>query len=260
MILETLKELAEKKARGMIVTDVRIGLCYTAVLLDNGTAGVALTFRKEIPPGCSKAAKPLAGQAALDIIKGITSADLLERTVGIAAANALLNEERDGLIEGDTLKLLSPAEKDIVGMVGYFGPLVPILKNRVKELRIFERVPEKSLNIYPEEEAFEFLPSCSIALITSTTLINRTAENLLDAARNCQKVALVGSSTPLVKEVFSDFKVDVLSGVLIPDPRTVLRIVSEGAGMKAFKGHIRKVNILCKQSANSNQSTAFTVE
>jgi uncharacterized protein (DUF4213/DUF364 family) len=246
-ILEKLKAHTSGKAEHVRVIDARIGFCYTAVLLDNGGAGVAYTFRDDIPPGCLFREKPLVGEEASRVIEGIASSDLLERTIAIAAANALINEESDDLIGGDTLNVLSPEKDDIVGMVGYFGPFVPVLKQRVKELRIFEKVPRKALGLYPEKKAYELLPSCTVAIITSTSIINQTFEPLAEAARNCRMVALVGSSTPLVKEVFEPYGVDLLSGIVITNPKEILRIVSECGGTRHFRGHVKKVNAVCSR-------------
>ena len=80
---------------------------------------------------------------------------------------------------------------------------------------------------------------------TSTALINGTLGKLLEASKKCKKIALVGASTPLAKEVFSPFGVNLLSGVIVIDPRSMLQIVSENGGMRNFKGHIKKVNIFC---------------
>lgn len=247
MLLKLLKDYALKKTHDTKIIDARIGLCYTAVLLDNGSAGVAYTFRDEIPSGCISREKPLAGEEALRVIEGIDSSDLLERTIAVAAANALINEESDDLIGGDTLEVLSPQEDDIVGMVGYFGPFVPILRQRVKELRIFEKVPQKAVGLYPEKIAYELLPSCSIAIITSTSIINQTFEPLAEAARNCRKVALVGSSTTLAREAFEPYGVDLLSGIVITKPKEILRVVSECGGTRHFKGYIKKVNAVCSR-------------
>ena len=119
-MLDALKACAREKAPDRTLVDVRIGLYYTAVLLDDGAAGVAYTFRNEITSGSGSfhGARPLAGKKAIDVIPYITSDDLCERTVGIATANALINRERQGLIEGDILDVLSPDKDDTIGMVG----------------------------------------------------------------------------------------------------------------------------------------------
>ena len=118
---------------------------------------------------------------AARVLEGATSEDPAERTVGIATANALLNRERPGLTEGDTLDLLVAGKEDVVGMVGYFGPVIARLQGQVKELRVFERRPEPARGILPEDQAPDFLRSCSLAFITATSIINRTAEGLLEA-------------------------------------------------------------------------------
>jgi uncharacterized protein len=246
MILASLKEFAQTRALNQIVTDVRIGLCYTAVLLDSGSAGVAYTFRHDIPFGCAcfDEGGALAGKRAEEIVQFIDSPDLLKRTVGIATANALINIDRNEFTAGDILDTLMPDKNDIVGMIGYFGPLVPKLKKIVGELRIFEKTIGKIPDVYPEEEAFEFLPRCTTAIITSTSLINLTLEKLIEASKGCQKVALVGASTPLAGEVFSSLGVHLLSGVIVQNPGAILRTASECGGMRNFKGYIKKVNFI----------------
>jgi len=243
MILDLLKEQVQKKAAERSIVDVRIGLCYTGVLLDDGSTGVAFTFRDELGRGCLRRGGPFAGQRADAVIEGITSPDLLERTVGIAAANALLSGRNSSFIEGDTLDVLEPGPDDVVGMVGYFGPVVPGLKRRVRELRIFEKKTMGDPDVYPEEKMFELLPSCTIALITSTALINKTLEKILEVTRQCKKTALAGASTPLAREVFKSRGVTLLSGIVITDPQGMLRVVSEGGGTRSFKGLVKKVNV-----------------
>ncbi len=243
MIDERLKKAVQEKAINRTVLDVRIGLCYTAVKLDNGSVGVGLTFRESLSQKqCACRGEPLAGRSASDLTGYILSSDFIERAVGIATANALLNTPDADVVGGDTLERIRPAADDTVGMVGYFGPLVPQLTGAVKELRIFERKEARAPGVHPAEEAPAFLRSCSVAIITGTTLINGTMEPLLEAAAGCRTVAVVGASTPIAPGVFAGYPVHLLSGVVVEDPAAVLRIVSEGGGMKIFKKHIRKVN------------------
>jgi hypothetical protein len=46
-----------------------------------------------------------------------------------------------------------------------------------------------------------------------------------------------------VPEAFAGTPVDLLSGVIVERPEEILRTVSEGGGMRQFKGHVRKVNL-----------------
>jgi uncharacterized protein (DUF4213/DUF364 family) len=108
-------------------------------------------------------------------------------------------------------------------------------------LTIFERVAVPTGLLRPQEEAVEHLPRCPVAVITATSIINHTIDALLDAARACRQVALVGASTPLVAEAFAATGVTLLSGVVITAPDEILRVVSEGGGMRQFGPHVRKV-------------------
>ncbi len=245
MILENLQKHALSKAQDRTVAEVRIGLCYTAVQLNSGEVGVALTFRNTIGAGCDGPRETQAGTAVEKILESMTSGDLYSRTVGIATANALINRDAGGFSDGDVLDMMGLRKDDSVAMVGYFGPVVPELRERVGEVRIFEKKEMGMPDVYPEAEAFDYLRNCSAALITSTSIINNTIDSLLEAAGNCRMVALAGASTPLAPEVFAGYRVSVLSGVLITDAAGILRVVSEGGGMRRFREHVKKVNAVC---------------
>jgi len=226
------------------VADTRIGLGYTAVALADGRTGVAYTFRDLARGGCSvfHGLRPLAGRPAADLLPLLTSRDVIEAGVGLACANALGNVHDPEQVEGDILDHLEVGPGDDVAMVGHFGPLVAPLQERARSLTIFERVSEPTGLMRPQEEAVDALPRCPIALVTATSIINRTLDGLLDAARACRQVALLGASTPLAAEVFEASPVTMLSGVVVTSPAEVLRVVSEGGGMRQFGPHVRKVN------------------
>ena len=95
----------------------------------------------------------------------------------------------------------------------------------------------------PAERARDLLPTCSVAIITSTTLITEGLDALLEAAAGCREVALLGPSTPLLPEVFADTPVTWLSGIRIENPEKVLRVVSEGGGTRDFSPYVQKVNL-----------------
>jgi len=227
------------------IADVRIGLGYTGVTLENGDTGVAYTFRENAAAGCSvfMGKRPLAGRATTEILEYLGSSEGVESTVGLAVANALANQPGLNQHEGDILSVLSIGFMDRVGMVGYFGPLVAPVEKRVRELVIFERNAARSDRVLPAEAAYEELPRCDVAIITSTALILGDMDRLLEAAAKCREIALVGASTPLLPEVFAPLGVTLLSGVIVTDGAGILQIVSEGGGMGFFDQRIRKVNV-----------------
>ena len=56
-------------------------------------------------------------------------------------------------------------------------------------------------------------------------------------------MVLLGASTPLIQEAFQGTPVTMLSGILVPDPEKILKIVSCAGGMQVFKSLIQKVNL-----------------
>jgi uncharacterized protein len=253
MLLDALKTAALKKAGDIDVTDVRIGLGYTAVLLDTGSVGLAYTFRDKVEQGCSvlHGKRPLAGTPVRDILQYISSDRLLERTLGLAAANALFNTPDDASAvqgcssaEGDVLDVLALTKDDRVGMVGFIEPLVPMLKQRAGELLIFEENMVRADGLCPRSSAAEILPSCSVAIITATSILNSSFEHIASATGACRVKAVLGPSTPLTPAVFRNYGVTHLAGVIVVDPAAILRVVSEGGGTRLFKGATKKINLV----------------
>ena len=232
-------------AKDINVLDVRIGLGYTAVLLDNGHMGVAYTFHWDPTRGCSafKGLRPLAGRRALELLAMFESTDKIESAVALATSNALSNTLKEDCLKGDTLEYLDLHPDDRVGMIGYFAPLISVLRNKISSLMVFEQKEMPTHDVLPEEEVYGNLPHCQIAFITATSILNHTIDSILDAAQSCREVVLLGASTPLIPEVFKGTPVTVLSGVVVTRPEHIMRIVSEGGGMRFFKNNIQKVNI-----------------
>jgi uncharacterized protein (DUF4213/DUF364 family) len=179
------------------------------------------------------------------------SHDRIEAAVGLACANALANRPREPLREGDILEHLELRGDDEVGMVGHFGPLVETIRRRTRHLSVYEWVDEASGHLRPAHEAEEGLGRCQVALITATSIINHTIDALLEAAGSCRSVAILGASTPLLAEAFSSRNVTLLSGVVSTDPESILRVVSEGGGTRQLGPHMRKVNLLLGDHADT---------
>jgi uncharacterized protein (DUF4213/DUF364 family) len=253
MLLDALKTAALEKAGDIRATDVRIGLGYTAVMSDTGSVGLAYTFRDNIEQGCSvlHGKRPLAGSPVQDILQYISSDGMLERTIGMAAANALFNTPDAAsavagcsITEGDVLDVLALTKDDRVGMVGFIEPLVPVLKQRAGELLIFEENMARADGLCPGSRSAELLPSCSVALITATSILNTSFEHIAAATGNCRIKAVLGPSTPLAPNIFKNYGVTHLSGVIVTDPAAILRVVSEAGGTRFFKGATKKINLV----------------
>jgi len=263
MIAKRIRETLQAEAERARAVDVRIGLGYTAVLIESECAGVAYTPREDLDHGCSplREAGSLAGRRLSDLLAYLESREPIERAIGLAAANALVAARPPTSVTGgDILRALALRPADRVGMVGCFEPLIAPLQTQVASLTIFERSGGWTIGVQPAERALDLLPTCSVALITSTALITESLDALLEAAAGCREVALLGPSTPLLPEVFANTPVTWLSGIRIESPAKVLRVVSEGGGTRNFSPYVQKLNLrLPRGSGDISYPTAQNV-
>jgi len=224
--------------------DVRIGLGYTAVRLDDGRTGVAYTFRHRAEGCCTIwNGGALSGAGAAELLPLLESPDPIEAAVGLACANALANTDRPELAGGDMLEQLGLRADDDVAMIGDFGPMLVPIRERARSLTVVEEAGDASGASRPADDASEVLRRSQVAIVTATALINHTADGLLEAARECREVALLGASTPLLAAAFEGLNVTMLSGVVVREPAGVLRVVSEGGGARQLGPYVRKVNL-----------------
>jgi uncharacterized protein (DUF4213/DUF364 family) len=159
------------------------------------------------------------------------------------------------------LRALELKPDDHVGMVGCFKPIIQPIHRRVRRLSIFERGQRSAPGLFDAHQAYTFLPECSVAVITATTLMNGTIDTLLIAAANCREVVLLGPSTPLVPEVFvnSPGGVTVLAGTVVTDTEQILRTVARGGGTRDFGIGVSKVNIRVSTREGLCQDTVRSV-
>ena len=224
------------------VTDVRIGLAYTGILLSEKYGGVACTPLYEFS-GCPALGlqETLKGSSADKLLKLSFSKNPLEAAVGIATANALshmlleLKPEKLPVSNIDILDLINPGDK--IGMVGYFAPLVPKIleitnKLTILEKREIEAVDTKEIRILPSKSAIEVLPDSDIIIISASTLANQTFDKLLSFCGKAREVVLLGPSTPLYPKPFFEQGITAVMGTKIFDPLRMLTIVSEAGGTK----------------------------
>jgi uncharacterized protein (DUF4213/DUF364 family) len=240
-------ELLSPHAEGSTVKDVRIGLGYTAAQLDSGYAGVAWT-----PEGSSssctyfKAAGTLAGSPTRELLALLADeTSELARAVGLATANAMLAAlPRPVALKEDAIASLNITDADHVAMVGYFGPIMVGLKKTGCRLDVVELNSERAENMLTPQEGKEALISCTIAIITGTTLINGTFEEVTAALGNPRAAVLLGPSSPLCGEAFHGTKITHVGGSRVSNAAAVLRIVSEGGGTMVMKPYLEFETVL----------------
>ncbi|MDP8206902.1 MAG: DUF364 domain-containing protein [Candidatus Electryonea clarkiae] len=242
-ITERITETLAPFVLSRFVSDIRIGVRYVAVQLDDGSIGVAYVFPD------SKHCKNISifdggdivGKRASELLRWLSTNNTLARSVGLATVNAIAGLRQKNALSGDVRSGVEFVSGERVAMIGYFEPLVKDIRNKC-ELNIYELNTSLAKGLIESSKAEEGLKNCDIALITSTAIINGTVETLLEAATDCREVVILGPSTPLVAAAFEGTAVTMLSGVTIVDDQ-VLRVVSEGGGMKRFKPYVQKFNI-----------------
>lgn len=238
-IQNALVELLNDKAKEHKVYDVRIGLGYTAVCLDNRQAGLAWT-----PPrtaGCCThlpLAGTLNGREASELLQMLASEQPLQRTLGLATANALLatgtlpETSREEVLEG--LKITGD---DHAAMVGYFGPLVKRIREVGCRFDIIELDSSKPGVLTPEQGR-AVLAECSVAILTGTSLVTGTSDGLLADLGQPREAVLLGPSAPFCAEVFAGTPLTRIAGARVLNADGVLQVVSEGGGTPRLKSHV----------------------
>lgn len=241
MISEKLIEETKTDLTGKKISDLRIGLGYTAVRLESKETGLAGTLRYDLPRGCSllDRAGNFEGTDAIEAAGLLTRPDPLLAGIGLATINAVLNRNQESNTDSP-LEALSISDGDSVGMVGNFAPLMDPIKQRAEELYVFEREPSPGEDIYPDWAVNSLLPERDVAIISSTTLVNGTLEHLLELSPD--RTALLGPSTPMSK-LLKNYGVSHLFGSVVRKSEAIIDIVSQAGGTRNFGEAVEKINL-----------------
>ncbi|MEW6380927.1 MAG: DUF364 domain-containing protein [bacterium] len=242
------------------VEEVRIGLGYVGVRIEGERRiGLAAVLRSELSPCCSVLAEAghLAGLSVSVLLSRLVEGkNPLEKALGLATANALIAPGPPLMTsspddeENDAIGLINLTPQDKVAMIGLFSPLVSRIEKSGAALSIIERnetmrgVPLVHL---PEDQETEIrrkiLQECTVAIITATSILNDTLEEVLNGLGTPRHVLILGPSTPLCAEVFRGTPVTHLGGSAVLDEGKVMQIVSEGGGTRQLRPFLRFVNV-----------------
>jgi uncharacterized protein (DUF4213/DUF364 family) len=254
-----------------------VGLFFTGVKLNNGTAGTSATPIKSIPEAVccpsSAMAMPfpgkLRGRRAVDLAHEALSGHGIRRAVGIATVNALADccwqrrphpdiELRHGV---DAFDATDIRHGDKVVVVGAFVPFLKELKRRGQAFRVLEQDPatlkaDELPFFRPAEQAAEILPDADVVLITGSTLVNNTLENLLALARPDARVTVVGPTVGMLPDAFLARGADVLGCVRITEPDAFLDLLAEGGSGYHFFGRTAQKLVLARRPAEFDTRAA----
>lgn len=243
MIIDKIIVEAAPLAGNKTIKDIRIGLGYTAVMLDDGFCGLAATSRSELGLCCTSLenAGDLIGSPCSDIITWASDIHLVKAAIGTAAINALLQGKIVNFETGNLFDMVDISAQDKLGVIGNFKPIIEGKGANAKKIYIFEREAVRGENIYPDYAIDVYLPQCDIVIITATAIINKTIDHIIEKCSNARCIAIVGPSTPLCPKIFKEFGVDLIAGVKVCNPHRILDIVSQSGGTRCFKKDVEQV-------------------
>jgi uncharacterized protein (DUF4213/DUF364 family) len=243
-IAQTLKEVGEKMCMDKTLADVRIGLGYTYVELQDGAAGIAWTPDRNTASSCTHLPKAGTIQDTFehDMLQLLDSDNHLERAIGLATFNAVHSRKEQEYSDVEAIAALNIQATDHVVMVGHFAPVIPKIKKIGCSLEVLDLNTTKP-GIVDLRSGPDLLASCDVAIITSTSIINNTIDKLLCCLQKNRAAVLLGPSTPVCPEVFRNTKITQLSGSLVKDMAPLKRIISQGGGTMLMKKHLEFVNV-----------------
>ncbi|WP_028582076.1 DUF364 domain-containing protein [Desulfogranum japonicum] len=260
ILQETLAILQTKLGDSLneiVVEKVVIGIFFTGVKLNNGHGGLCFTPVKTIPEAvcCPSSAKAMphsgniAGTPVSIMLKRMFNGNAMTRALGIAVMNALSNTiwKEEGIHGYNIQKDADPLDEYVFpegGKAVVVGALVPYLrmfKNENRDFGILEKdtatlKPDELARHVPEERANEVLAEADLLIITGTTLINDTLEDLIDLAKPGADIIVVGPTASMLPDAFFSRGVRSIGGVMATDPDRLLDVLGEGGSGYHFFG------------------------
>ena len=267
--LETIGEILGPERDRITVERAVVGVFFTGMKLDNGIAGACATPIETVRETfcCASAVAGgrspgnLRGCPAFALAREALDPNGLGRGLGIAALNALADtcwrrrphpdaELRTGVDAFDATEI-RPADKVVI--VGAFVPFLRALKQRRQPFVVLEQNPatlkaDELPFFRPAEKADTVIPEADVVLITGSTLINDTLEDLLALKKPGARVTVVGPTVGLLPGAFLRRGADILGSVRITEPDAFLDVLAEGGGAPDFLGRSAQKVVLVRRS------------
>ena len=202
---------------------------------DPPRCGLASTLRAESGgpwPPVVRAGR-LMERTGRELAEMLRSERILEASIGMAAANALLEVDETGLPEVNAEQIvMEQGAGRRVAIVGHF-PFIDRVREAAAQCWVLELHPGPG--DLPADLAAEVLPQADVVALTGTSLINHTFDDLIGLCRPDAFVLLLGPSTPLSPVLF-EAGVNAVSGTRVEDTGQVLFSVGQGATFRQIKG------------------------
>jgi len=239
----TLYDIFLNQAQKVKIEMLSLGLGYTAVTTSDGGIGLAYTYFGD-KKSCMVLNKDIdyEGQAADRLLVKINSANAVERSMALALINALnhknalnLPEDHDNQIMFDKFNINQGRR---VAMVGFFPPLVRVFEKKGVLLEVLDI----SRGLGEKKDFYDKLKHwAQVLMLTSTSVLNKSTEEILANAGQNLKTVMLGPSTPMVPEAFERLPVHMLAGTVPVDQEQTLKAIRHGMGTPVLHKYSRKV-------------------
>ena len=231
------------QAQNVTVEILSIGLGYTAVTTSDGGIGLSYTYFGD-KKSCMVLNKHVdyEGKPADQLLEKINSDNTVERSMALALINALNYTEALNLPEDDDNKIMFDKFKigkdRKVAMVGFFGPLV----RNFEKMGVSLEILDLSRGLGQKKEFYNKLKNwAQVLMLTSTSVLNNSTEEILAHAAEKVKTVMLGPSTPMVTDAFKHLSVHMLAGTVPVDKEMTLKAIRHGMGTPVLHRYSRKV-------------------
>lgn len=259
---ELLKTKYENQFKTTTIARVNVGLFFTAVQLSSGYCGVAGTDLRSLSCCAQNRKKEfgaftpgkISGQKLLDLFYHTEVSKILD-IVRLAAINAvsaeLIAKSNYKIIEDkDPIDLVDLNSNKTVCIVGAFHSYMKNIANTSAKLIILElnedAIPDDYKKYYvPAEKASSVFPDSDVIIITGSTLVNNTLDNILKIIPPKKQVIIAGPTASLIPDVLFQHNINIIGSTRIVDAEKVFHAIAEGgAGYHLFHNGAQKICLL----------------
>lgn len=216
-LIGTIKKDAEIK---------RAGVCKRWSYLQSRNLGIAFNF------GGAKKPPIFSKESALGVADLAHSKDVASASIGVAAISSLITFKSKPLkIKGEEIIYKLAPQKRVV-MVGHFKSADRIRKV-AGHLDILELKPQEG--DLPAKKGSQIIPEADVLIVTSSTIVNHTLEEILKFKKKRAFVILLGPSAP-PSEVYFDYGVDAVCSALFKSPDKMILHLKYGGNFHTCGG------------------------
>lgn len=244
----------------LVISDVRIGVFLTAVLLNDGSCGVSGTVYDQTS-NCSKESRDfgeftpskIIGRRIIDLLdtaRNTNTLDSLKLAVLNAVSSRIISDTNYKIIENaDPIEFIDLSQKKTITLVGAFQSYIRKISESGNNLQVLELSkdalhPDHVRYFVPANEYARILSESDTVIITGLTLANHTIDDLLAKIPAGCEVIVTGPSCNLIPDVLFEKNVKILGSTRLTNPEMVMDIVSEaGTGYHLFKYCAKKICI-----------------